>query len=237
MKNYTPHRVWTWLASGIYLWLTVTIPLAAQSTITAARNHVTTNLATYATGVRLLLEQTRAQGTNPPPVIAYLSTCSDQAQNALVRIPQAEDPAAVVEQFEQQRDQRDFMLEDQIRSANPKAPPLNGYPAVRSEIDLHERCLAKPFLNSLWERDTHIRVDLFRRKYLDPADGQANFIEALAQDCPLTRFNEQSKVWYRKAGVSAWEVKVRLEPVVLLNSSHDPAVLLAGGLVYNFFPA
>lgn len=236
MKNHTTLRVQPWLAGGICLWLTMTVPLAAQSPTTAARTHVATNLAMYATGVRLLLEQTRAQGTNLPPVMAYLTTCSEQAQNALARIPQSEDPAAVVEQFEQQRDQRNFALEDQIRSADPKAPPLNGYPAVRSEIDLHERCLAKPFLNSLWKHDTHVRVELFRRKYLDPEDGQANIIEAWAQDCPLTRFNEERKVWYRKAGVSAWEVKLRLEPVIMLNSGKDPAVLFSGGLLYNFFP-
>ena len=226
------------LLAGAVLLLAAPCCMAAGAPKGALRTQVATNLANYAAGVQRLTEQTKLAGSNPPPVITYLSACAEFAQSAAARVPQASDPLAVVEQFAQQRDQRNFELADLLQATASNAPPLNSFPAVRFEkTNLFQRCIAEPLLNPVWKCDTHIRVELFRRKYLDPEEGQANLFEALAQDCPLARFNQERKDgWWSRAGVSAWELKLRLEPVITFGGSTDPALLLSGGLVFNFFP-
>jgi len=83
-----------------------------------------------------------------------------------------------------------------------------------------------------------VKRELLERKYFEEDDpAEANLLEGWINGrVGFLQYRERSEAWYRAHGVSAWEVTVRTEPVVLLAGSNDAGVLFAGGLLYNFFP-
>jgi len=83
-----------------------------------------------------------------------------------------------------------------------------------------------------------VKRELLERKYFEEDDpAEANLLEGWINGrVGFLQYRERSQAWYRSHGVSAWEVTVRTEPVVLLAGSNDAGVLFAGGLLYNFFP-
>jgi len=83
-----------------------------------------------------------------------------------------------------------------------------------------------------------VKRELLERKYFEEDDpAEANLLEGWINGrVGFLQYRERSQAWYRAHGVSAWEVTVRTEPVVLLAGSNDAGVLFAGGLLYNFFP-
>jgi len=109
-----------------------------------------------------------------------------------------------------------------LKAENRKAWPALG------------RYLMDDYLRSLV-----VRKALFERKYFEDDDPkQANLLEGWINsrfDLLRSRDDEEAS-WYRSHGISAWEATVRTEPVVLVSRSTDVALLLAGGLLYNFFP-
>jgi len=83
-----------------------------------------------------------------------------------------------------------------------------------------------------------VKRELLERKYFEEDDpAEANLLEGWVNGrVGFLQYRERSQAWYRSHGVSAWEVTVRTEPVVVLAGSNDVGVLFAGGLLYNFFP-
>jgi len=95
------------------------------------------------------------------------------------------------------------------------------------------------YLMDDYVRGLVIRKALYERKYFEEDDPkQANLLEGwLNSRFDFCRTRDGAQAWYRRDGVSAFEVTVRTEPVVLVTRSTDVAVVLAGGLLYNFLPA
>lgn len=113
------------------------------------------------------------------------------------------------------------------------ANPLIG----RGEDLFRARLLA--YTDPMFIANVQAETELFNRKYFDEDDeAAANFCEAwLNGRVGLLRFKTDNDAWYRSRGVSAFEVTVRAEPVVMLSPENDCGVLLATGLLYNLFPS
>lgn len=85
-----------------------------------------------------------------------------------------------------------------------------------------------------------VRRELLERKYLqDEYVEGGNFLEGFVNSrLGFTRYEEGASAWYRTAGVSAFEVPFRIEPLVGLEDDElSEGLLLSTGLLYHLFPA
>lgn len=94
-----------------------------------------------------------------------------------------------------------------------------------------------PYLGDVYIEHLVIRKKLYELKYFEEDDPEsASIVEGwLNGSVPFTRYKDEN-AWYRQDGVSKWEASLRVEPLVLLEDDNKTGVLLAGGLLYNFFP-
>lgn len=96
-----------------------------------------------------------------------------------------------------------------------------------------------PMLEPGYVAELVVRRELLARKYLQDeyAEG-GNFLEGLVNSrFPLTRFQEGAEAWYREAGVSAFEVPFRIEPLIgLQDDGLSKGLLVSTGLLLHLFP-
>ena len=197
------------------------------------------NLTAYASSMDQLSQQANAAGTNPPPILIFLTTCRDNAQwvatQANLHPRRTNDLNAVLTELTRRLESSRSLADAQLRSAG--LPPRSQYPAAwAGEGQAYEQFVG-PYTNDSYRIKISNQNELLRRKYLEPDDPQANYVETLAQDFSFTRYDGYRRnSWRSYKGVSPLEVKLRLEPAIALGSSATPALLLSGGLLYNFFP-
>jgi hypothetical protein len=212
-------------------WLALALLVLAPLTGAAGELPDAGEIRTYITGVQELA----AEIADPPgadqSIKAYLDGCVARATGLLARATATPlDRDALLAELRRVMDERNRAKNtlgeltdrgrDLLRKENRQWPALGSF-------------LRNDYLEYLV-----VKRELLERKYFEEDDpAEANLLEGWVNGrVGFLQYRERSQAWYRSHGVSAWEVTVRTEPVVVLSGSNDAAVLFAGGLLYNFFP-
>jgi hypothetical protein len=231
MRNHSNPRV---LFAMLFVFLTGPSLLAQSPTNSLSASNQIQAIHVYQDKVSSLLASVPS-GSNAPVLIDYLHACQINADNLLELSTAPKELRTVVVQktrdsLSQRLKKRDMLADN----------PAWKDPIVKEESDAYRTLDAETHvLDDLYLQKIVVRKTLLDLKYFEEDDPKsANFLEGFINSkVPLLRYEEGAQAWYRQNGVSAFEATVRAEPIVLFNSDHDPAVLMAGGLLYNFFPA
>jgi hypothetical protein len=191
------------------------------------------DLASYQSDVAAI-----AKGMEPaelnPLLVMYLSDNQASAASLQEFIGKNQAELPVVKQLELFNKKR-LALHDQL--VEVITPSSEEFPFLKGENTSWMKNVAPHLVENVYLKNLVIRKKLYELKYFEEDDPkQANMAEGwLNGALPFTRYKDE-EAWYRQDGVSKWEASLRVEPLILLENDNHPGVLLAGGLLYNFFP-
>jgi len=208
--------------------IAVLLPCAATAALPSSAE-----IRVYLDGVRALAQEIPEPAGDDESIKAYLEGCAQRAAS-LLRLADAQPPDTLAIRAALRS------LKDYRNRQKDSLGPLTdlGRGLLQAENRGHWPPLAT-YLDGEYLQYLVVKRELLERKYFEEDDpAQANLLEGWINGrFDLFRYDEQGGEWYRHHGVSAWEVTVRTEPVVVFSDTHDAGVLFAGGLLYNFFPA